>query len=325
MTPRVGEFLARHPWFALLLRKLGGLAAVIFVLVFASFMISRLIPGDPAVALAGQDASAEQVAVIRHELGIDRPMGVQFLSYLRNLAHGDMGQSFQFHEPVTQVIGERVDATMQLAIAAILLVLLLSVPAGMLAAVLTRGSRHHFRETAFGGITGLIGSLPEYVAATFLAFIFGVWLQWLPVAGATGLDSLILPAFSVALRPIALLARIVRVETLNVMEEDYIRTVRGKRLPARILYPRHVLPNVITAALTIGGLLFAQLIGGTVIVENVFARVGLGTEIVGAILTRDYPVVQAAILVLGVAVVVVNAAVGITVAMLDPRSLARQV
>jgi peptide/nickel transport system permease protein len=143
----------------------------------------------------------------------------------------------------------------------------------------------------------------------------------LPVAGGQELSALILPALAVSIRPIATLSRIVRVETLNVLASDYIRTARGKRLPWRLVYLRHTLPNVVTAALTVGGLLFSGLVGGAVVVENVFARPGLGTMLVQGVITHDYPVVQGITLVLGVTVVVVNTLVDVMVAALDPRAL----
>jgi len=145
----------------------------------------------------------------------------------------------------------------------------------------------------------------------------------LPVGGGEGWESLVLPTLAISLRPIAIIARIVRVETLNVLALDYMRTARSKRLPARVLYLRHALPNVLTAALTVGGLLFAGLIGGAVVVENVFARPGLGTALTNAVLARDYPLIQGIILFLGVMVVFVNAIVDLSLALVDPRSLTK--
>jgi peptide/nickel transport system permease protein len=187
----------------------------------------------------------------------------------------------------------------------------------------TREGRHKRGELTYTGVASVLGALPEFLAATFLAFVFAVWLRVLPVAGGDGLIGLILPVASVSLRPIAILSRIVRVETLNVLAMDYIRTARGKRLPWRLIYLRHTLPNVITAALTIGGVLFAGLVGGGVVVENVFARAGLGTALVTAVVQRDYPVIQGIVLVLGITVVLVNAIVDILVAIVDPRAVTR--
>jgi peptide/nickel transport system permease protein len=286
------------PWTGFLVRRLFSLAIILIGLVLATFLMVRLTPGDPAVNVGGISATPDDLARIRTALGLDRPMHEQFVVYMQNLARGDLGQSFFTRQAVTTVISQRVGTSLQLAASALAVVLLISIPAGILIGALTREGRHKRGELAYTGFTSILGALPEFLAATFLAFIFAVWLRVLPVAGGEGPVALVLPVASVALRPIAILSRIVRVETLNVLAMDYLRTARGKRLPARLLYLRHTLPNVLTAALTIGGLLFAGLVGGAVVVENVFARAGLGTALVTAVLQRDYPVVQGIVLVL---------------------------
>jgi peptide/nickel transport system permease protein len=307
-----------------LVRRLFALAIVLVFLVFATFIMVRLIPGDPAVTIAGPGATAAEVELARQTLGIDQPLTVQLFKYVSGLVHGDLGTTFVTREPVTKVIGLRLGPSLQLASVSLALVLLVSVPLGMLAGAFTQESRHQKAEVAFAGVTSVIGSLPEFLLATFLAFIFAVWLHLLPVAGTEGWQTLVLPVAAIALRPIATLARIVRVETLNVLAQDYMRTARSKRLPARLIYMRHALPNIVTAALTVGGLLFAALIGGAVIVENVFARLGLGTALVSGVLARDYPLIQGCIILLGFAVVAVNAIVDTLLALLDPRSLAKE-
>lgn len=283
----------------------------------------RLIPGDPARTIAGFDASREEVERVRQALGLDRPLLTQFVAYTRNALRLNFGESFVTSEPVTKIIADRLPETGQLALVALLLVLLLSVPLGMIAGALTREGRNRGAEVAFTAVTSIGGALPEFLASTFLAFFFAVWLRWLPVAGADSSAAIILPALAISIRPIAILSRIVRVEALNVLAQDYIRTARSKRLPATLLYLRHTLPNVLTAALTIGGLLFTGLLGGAVIVENVFAWPGLGTAVVSAVLARDYPVIQGVILMLGIAVVLVNTFVDILLGIVDPRSLIR--
>ena len=310
-------------WAGFLARRLIGLVVVTFVLVFLSFMLVRWIPGDPAVVVAGPDANEAQLNVIRRSLGLDRPPLEQFATYAANVLRGDLGASFFSREPVARIIAQRVGTSVQLAGAALALVLLVAIPGGMLAAHLTRDGRHKRGEVGFTAVTSVVGSLPEYLAATFLAFVFAVWLRLLPVAGTEGWQSLVLPTLAISARPVAILTRIVRVETLNVLTQDYIRTARSKRIPERLIYLRHTLPNVITAALTIGGVLFAAIVGGGVIIENVFARAGLGTALVNGVLSRDYPVIQGIILVLGVTVVVANTIVDVLLATLDPRSLTR--
>jgi len=236
---------------------------------------------------------------------------------------GDFGTSFALHIPVTDLIAQRIGYSLQLAVISLLLVMVVSIPGGMLAGALTRDGRRPRGEVVFTGAASVVGSIPEFLAGTFLAFVFAVWLRVLPVAGIEGWETLILPVLAISLRPTAVVARIVRVETLNVLAMDYLRTARSKRLPDRLIYLRHTLPNVLTAALTVGGLLFAGLIGGAVIVENVFARPGLGTGLVNAVQARDYPVIQGITLVLGLGVVIVNTLVVIALAIVDPRSLTR--
>ena len=306
-----------------LLKRLGRLAvetaSVLAGLLVATFLLVHLVPGDPARRAAGLEASGEQVEALRRELGLDRPLLVQFASYVGTLASGDLGRSFLTREPVTKIIADRLPKTLYLASIAVGLMLLVSVPVGMAAAGVTWGGRNRSVDLGFTVATSLMGALPPFLLATFLAFIFAVWLGLLPVAGATRWTSVILPALAIALRPMAELARIVRVETLNVLAQDYIRTARSKRLRPFRLYARHVLPNVLTAALTIGGLIFAHLIGGAVVIENVFAWPGLGTALVQAILARDYPTIQGVILLLGCVIIAVNTVVDLLLAIIDPR------
>jgi peptide/nickel transport system permease protein len=317
LLARVGS----SPWTRFLLRRLLSLVVILLALALATFAMVRLIPGDPALNILGLGATPQQIANVHHQLGIDQPLPVQLFTYFGNLLHGDLGTSFVTKQPVTDVIRTRIGNSLELAGASLLLVMLVSIPGGMLAGALTREGRHPRGEIGFTAVTSVMGALPEYLMATFLAFLFAVWLRLLPVAGAEGPQSLVLPVLAVSLRPIAVLLRIVRVETLNVLAQDYIRTARSKRLPARLIYLRHTLPNVVTAALTVGGILFAALIGSAVVVETVFARPGLGTSLVNGVLARDYPVIQGDVLVLGVVVVVVNAIVDILLAVVDPRSL----
>jgi peptide/nickel transport system permease protein len=315
----------RHPFTRFVLRRLLSLVMILVGLVLATFMMLRLIPGDPAMNVAGLGATGDEIARIRSTLLLDRPLAEQFQIYITNLARGNLGQSFFTRQPVADLLAQRVGTSLQLAAVALAIVMLASVPLGILMGAFTRERRHPRAEVGFTAVTSVLGSLPEFLAATFLAFVFAVWLQWLPVAGSGTAQAIILPALAVSIRPAAILTRIVRVETLNTLASDFIRTARGKRLPDRLIYARHALPNVVTAALTVGGLLFAGIIGGAVVVENVFARAGLGSALVQAVLTRDYPVVQGVVLMLGITVVVVNALVDITLAAIDPRTAAGNV
>ena len=312
-----------NSWTRFVVRRLLNLVVVLIGLVILVFLILRLIPGDPAEILASISGAPDRVGIIRHELGLDVSTWQQFTNYCGDLLHGDLGNSFNTHQPVREIISQRLGNSATLAGAALATVLLVSIPGGMLAGAFTREHRHKRTEGVFTTLTSVVGSFPPYFTATLLAFVFAVRLEWLPVAGAHGFKSLILPTLAVAIPPIAVLTRVVRVETLNVLAQDYVRTARSKRLTNRRLYLRHVLPNVSTGALTIGGIVFAQLIGGAVIVENVFNRNGLGKTLVTAVLNRDYPVIQGVILALGVIIIVVNAIIDVILATIDPRTKAR--
>jgi len=282
----------------------------------------RLIPGDPARAILGDVTTPERIAEVRQVLGLDRPWLEQLVSYCVGLAIGDLGRSFAlFNRPVGEIIAERLGSSLRLAASALAMVVLTSVPLGLLLGAYTKEGRHRRFEVAFTAASSVAGAIPEFLMATFLVFVFAVWLRILPVAGGLGVEGLILPVLAVSLRPIVLVARIVRVETLNVLATDYVRTARSKQLPSYLIYGRHVLPNVVTAALTIGGLVFAEIVGGAVIVENIFNMPGLGTILVAAIRNHDYPLIQGSVLVLGCAVVLANALADISVAVINPRSL----
>lgn len=189
-----GSLLSR----GLVLRRAGSLGIVLAALVFASFLIVRLIPGDPARAIAGLDASQEDVQRIRVALGLDKPLLVQFGSYARRALRLDFGHSFVTNEPVTKLISDRLPKTVQLAAAALLLVMLLSVPLGMAAGALTTEGRHRRAEVVFAAATSVGGALPEFLASTFLAFLFAVWLRWLPVAGSDERAAIVLPAVAIS-------------------------------------------------------------------------------------------------------------------------------
>jgi peptide/nickel transport system permease protein len=302
----------------------GRLLALVLVtvgLVIATFSMVRLVPGDPTIAAAGITVTPAERAAVSHQLGLDRPFFSQLGSYTDGLLHGNLGKSFVTGQPVTSIISQRIGSSLTLAAVALALSFLLAIPIGLAAAAYTAEGRHPRTDAVFTGVTSVFGALPQFLVATFLAFIFAVWLKVLPVAGSTPpLQSLILPAVAVALAPTAILARVVRSETLNVLAQDYIRTVRSKRLPTRLVYFRHVLPNVLTTALTLGGVVFSSIIAGAVIVENVFSRNGIGTVLVGSVQTHDYQVVQGTILVLGLIVVVVNTLVDVSIGIIDPKS-----
>ncbi|MFF9813539.1 ABC transporter permease [Streptomyces sp. NPDC014006] len=306
------------PWGTFLVRRLAGLAAVAVTLVVGTFLMVQLIPGDPARVVAGADAAPADVERARHELGLDRPLFTQFGTYVSGLLRGDLGASFQTKEPVADIIGARLPFTAEIAFLSVLGVLVLAVPIGL--AVAARGSRR--TDGAFTFVTGLVGATPEYIIGTLLVLGFAIKLGWLPAAGAETVSSMVLPVAALVLPGTCVMTRIVRTEAAHVLAQDYMRTARGRRLPPLRLYARHALPNLLTATLTLGGLILAGLLGGTVIVESVFAWPGIGQRVVEALLVRDYPVIQGCVLVLGLLAALLNLLADAALALLDPRTLA---
>lgn len=305
-------------------RRLRRLLISLWVLVTASFAMIHLIPGDPVRGALGPTAPADLVAARRHALGLDDPILAQYLHYLKGLVTGDLGTSLASQLPVSDVVAQRLPATLTLAGLAFLTAVVVAIPLGVVMGVLTRRGRGRRTELAFTTTSVIVATIPDFLIGVALVYVFGIQLGWLPVAGDATAPAYVLPVFSLAIGPAAILARIVRVEMVGVLEADFIRTARAKRLPARTIYVGHALPNAVTAALTVGGLLLSTLVVGTVLVENVFAWPGLGSTIVRSILTKDYPVVQAIVLVYGVGVLIINLVVDVALALLDPRSKIRE-
>ena len=315
---------ADNPWASFLLRRGGQFLLSVWVLVTAAFLMIHLIPGDPVRTALGMNATAEMVEARRAALGLDQPLPVQYVTYIANLFRGDMGVSMLTNQPVSEIIATRLPATLQLALLAVLLVLVVSIPLGVTMAVLTHGGRRRGLELGFATTSVVVAAIPEFLMAVGLVFLFAVTLQWLPVAGNGSPQSLILPVVALAIGPIAVFSRIIRVEVVSVLGQDFIRTARAKRLaPARI-YRRHAVPNAMTATLTLTGLLLSGMVAGTVLVEQIFAWPGLGQMIVSSILSKDYPVVQAIVLIYGAGVLLVNLAVDLLLMALDPRSAIKE-
>lgn len=312
---------AASPWLGFALRRLGGVALVLSVLVVLTFCIVQLMPGDPARVAAGNNATPEQITQMRHDLGLDRSVPAQFGDYVGGLLRGDLGHSYHTEEAVGTIITDRLPYTAELALLGVAVVLVVGVPLGMAIAVGCRDGRRRRLDGGFTLATGVVGSTPEYVLGTLLVLVVGIQLGWLPVAGAATASALVLPVIAVSLGPVCTIARIVRRETAVVLGQDYMRTARGRRLPAHRLYLRHALPNLLTGTLTVAGLLLAGLLGGTVVIESVFAWPGLGTRVVEAITLRDLPVIQGVVLVLGMLACLLNLVVDIVLGLLDPRTL----
>ena len=306
-----------------LLRRLLGTIPVMLVVAVFIFLMLRLTPSDPAAILAGDSADAEQIAQIRRQLGLDQPMLQQFFIWSGRVLTGDFGESFFYKKTVAALIGERIEPTLSLAFFTLVIALCVAVPLGVLAA-----HRHGtWIDRVVMGFSVLGFSMPSFVVGYLLIYLFAVWLNWLPVQGyqriAEGIggwaERLILPSMTLSVILIALIARMTRTSVLEVLSEDYIRTARAKGQSERKVLFRHALRNAAVPIITVIGLGVALLIGGVVVTESVFTIPGLGSLTVGAVLARDYPTIQAVILLFSFVYVMINLAVDMIYTLLDPR------
>jgi ABC-type dipeptide/oligopeptide/nickel transport system permease component len=313
-----------NPWVRFLIRRLGSLAISVWVLVTFAFLIIHLIPGDPVQAALGLTADPGTVAAMRHDLGLDQPLLTQYVHFIGDLLHGDLGTSLASRLPVTTVIAQRAPNTILLALCAFVVIVLIAVPLGIGMAIMTQHGRRRGLELGYTSAAVVIAGIPDFVLGVALVWLFAVSLDWLPIAGMEGPTSFILPVLAMSLGAAAALSRLIRVETLSVMGEDFVRTARAKRLRSRLIYLRHAVPNALTATLTLGGLLLSGLVASTVLIENIFAWPGLGPTLVSSILTKDYPMATGLVLMYGGIVLVVNLMVDITLALIDPRSMIRE-
>jgi peptide/nickel transport system permease protein len=286
---------------------LVGVVAVVFVLLHLS--------GDPTYILLPLEASEEQRATFRQQYGLDRPLIVQFGVYLERCLRGDFGQSFSFQIPALSVVLQRLPATLELTIAALLLALLLAVPAGVLAAT-KRGTRY---DRLVMGLVLVGQSVPTFWLGMMMILVVAVRLHLLPVSGRGTLAQLIMPAIALSLWLVALLARVTRSEMLEVLAQDYVRTARAKGLSEPGIASRHALRNALLPIITVVGLQFGGLLGGAVMTETVFAWPGVGTMILDAILKKDYPVVLAGVMVVALGFIVINLLLDLLYSALDPR------
>ncbi|POR46955.1 ABC transporter permease [Bosea psychrotolerans] len=306
-----------------LFQRLLATAPVMLTVLAIVFLLLHIGPGDPAAAMAGDNASPEQITQIRQRLHLDQPLPVQFLIYLRQLAQFDLGVSVYSGRPVATMILQRAEPTLMLALTTSLLSVLLAVPAGVFAARrLGRATDYLVMGLSVAGF-----SVPVFVVGYALIQLFAIELGWLPVQGyrplASGawntLRSLTLPTVALTFLFAALVARITRATMLNVLSEDYIRTARAKGVPDGRILMVHALKNIGVPVVTVVGTSFAALLGGVVVTESVFNIPGIGRLTVDAILARDYPVVQGVMLVFAVVLVLVNVLVDLSYALFDPR------
>ena len=308
---------------AYILRRLLATIPVMVVVAVFVFFLLRFAPGDPAAIIAGEDATAAQIAAVRAKLGLDRPILEQFVVWLGGMLQGDFGTSIFSNLPVTRLIAQRIEPTLSLMLTTLLVAVSLAIPFGVLAA--WRARRLVDRLVMTFAVLGF--AMPVFLVGYVLIYLFAVKLGWLPVQGYVPIreglwpwaESLILPSIALGITYMALIARITRASMLEVLAQDYIRTAQSKGLATDRVLLLHALKNASVPIVTVIGIGIALLIGGAVVTESVFAIPGLGRLTVDAVLKRDYPVVQGLILVFAAAKVIVNLMIDISYAFLDPR------
>jgi peptide/nickel transport system permease protein len=326
-------------------RRLLNLIPVLLGITLLVFAFLHLIPGDPAVVMAGERATPEQVAALKEQLGLNQPLPIQYLVFLGNLLRLNFGTSIISGVPIAEEIRTRWPATFELSVAAMLVATIIGIPAGVLAAVRKNSPVDNL--TMSGSLLGV--SLPVYWLGLLLVYLFAVNLQWLPPSGRISIDAgfnfkpitsfyvldaliqgdfrafkdvlahLILPAITLGTIPLAILARITRSAMLEVLSQDYIRTARAKGLLERWVILKHALKNALLPVVTIIGLQFGTLLGGAILTETIFSWPGIGSWIYEGILSRDYPVVQGGVVFVAVTFVLINLLVDLSYGFLDPR------
>jgi ABC-type dipeptide/oligopeptide/nickel transport system permease component len=298
-----------------LLRRLLLTAPVLFGVVTLVFSFIHLVPGDPVQIMLGEGAQAVDVEQLRHKLGLDQPILTQYGSYLKDLLRGDLGVSFRFGEPVTQIILSRYPATMQLACLALAVGILIAVPAGVLAA--TRPGS--WLDRTITSVTLLGISLPNFVLGPLAIIVFSILLGWLPVSGRLGPAHYVLPAATLGAALSAILTRMVRAGMIEELQEEYVKTARAKGLPESKVLLKHALKNSLIPVVTVIGLQFGTLLAGAIITETIFSWPGIGRLTIQAINSRDYPLVQGCILMIASTYVAVNLLTDLVYGFLDPR------
>jgi ABC-type dipeptide/oligopeptide/nickel transport system permease component len=289
----------------------------LFVLIgvsIAVFMMIHLVPGNPAEVMEASDAGAN-IKVLEHQLGLDRPIYVQYWDYVDKVFHGDLGRSIFLGQTSSSLIMQRLPYTAELTFVALAIAIIGGIAAGVVAAIYSGRALDHV--ATVGAVAGL--SIPAFWLGLMLILVFGVWLRWLPVAGASGVSSVVLPAVTLAAIPLALIALLTRSSLLEVLGEDYIRTARAKGLNGTQVIMRHALRNSVIPVVTVIGIQFGALLGGAFIVESVFAWPGIGQLLIQAVSERDFPLIQGIILFVSAAVVFVNLLADIAYAYIDPR------
>lgn len=306
-----------------LMNRIVGLIAVMFIVATIVFVIIRVTPGDPAAVMLGPEASQQDIAALRTQLGLDRPLPLQYVTWLGQLARGDLGQSIFLNKPVLSALADRAEPTFWLTLMSLLIATAIAVPVGILSAI-KRGTVLDQSVLSFSMFTS---SVPSFWLGLLLMQVFAVKLGWLPVSGYGGPDAsigtrlshLILPAVVLGVVNSALITRFIRASMLDVLRDDYVRTARAKGLTETRVILKHAVRNALIPILTVIGLTTALLISGAVVTETVFGLPGVGSLVVSAVLRRDYPVIQGALLVIAAIYVLINLFIDLMYMVVDPR------
>ena len=296
-------------------RRLWQMIPILFGVSLGTFAFLHAIPGDPARLLAGPDATLADVQGVASRLGLDRPLPVQYVYFVRNAASGDFGLSYRSGEPVRDVMATHVLPTLELAVSAIVLAVIVGMGVGILQAV-RRNTLPDYVSTVVS-VAGV--STPSFFLGLVLIYVFGVGMHWFPTGGIGGLRSLVLPAVTLAAASAAVIARFTRSSLLEVLGEDFVRTARAKGVAGRRVLVRHILRNALIPVVTLVGLEFGFLLGGAIVVETVFSWPGMGWLLIQSIGFRDYPVLTGEILLFSLQFLAINLIVDVLYAALDPR------
>jgi peptide/nickel transport system permease protein len=308
---------------SLVLRRLAATIPVLLFVTAGVFALIHLTPGDPIDAMMAESVDATVKETLRRDLGLDRPIHVQYVAWMGRLLRGDLGRSIRNQEPVIENVGRRIRPSLQLAALAMVIAVVVAFPVGILSA-----ARRNTPIDGAGSAFSLFGiCMPNFLLALLLIFLFGVTLRWLPISGYTdpleepvrGLRSLLLPAITLGLALAAVITRTLRSSMLEALSEDYVRTARAKGLSEWRVIRVHVLRNALIPVVTVLGLQLGTLIGGAVITEYVFALPGVGRLVVDAVFARDYPLVQGVVLLIAIGYIVSNLAVDVLYGVIDPR------
>lgn len=297
-----------------LIRRLLGTIVMVWVIATVVFILLR-VTSDPAASLVASEATPEQIQAVRHRLGVDRPLPVQYVDFIGGIVSGRMAPSYRYGQPAMELVLERVPATLRLAGSALIGALLIAVPLGVLSAVRRNSGVDYV--ASFLAFLGF--ATPAFWLGTMLVLIFGVELKVLPTSGSETLRHLILPTLTLAMFPMGQLTRLIRSEMLNVLSEDYVRTARAKGLAERRVILGHSFRNALLPVVTLTGLLVGTLLSGAVVTETIFAWPGMGRLALEATLNRDFPVIEASVVFIAVLFGMVNFTVDVAYAMIDPR------